>query len=66
MPWHRRLPQRLGVYPNIVPTTVVMQLTSMLTEMFLKIAAFHILARFGSLILRIGPKMLQHVVHFIR
>ncbi len=41
MPWHRHVPQCFGVYPNIVPTTVVMQLASMLTKMFLKIAAFH-------------------------
>ena len=41
MPWHRHLSQCLGVYPNIVPTTVVMQLASMLSEMFLKIPAFH-------------------------
>lgn len=41
MPRYRHLPQCLGVYPNIVPTTVVMQLASMLTEMFLKVATLH-------------------------
>ena len=41
MPWHRHVPQCFGVDPNIVPTTVVMQLASMITTMFLKIAAFH-------------------------
>ncbi len=66
MPWRRHLPQCLGVYPNIVPTTVMMQLASMLTEMFLKVPAFHIIARVDMLASRAGSKMLQHVIHFIR